>query len=130
MAMKTKQKRIGKGAQIVIAITLGTVLLIIAYVLAREFYPTTSGHLISLPRAQIARIEQVVQIYAITHNGKFPESLNDLIKGTSDTSSLLRKEDLLDSWGEPIGYECDGRTFIIRSSGPDREMGTEDDITN
>ena len=129
--MKTEQKRIGKGIQVFIAITLVTVLLIIAYVLARVFYPPTDIEcFISQPRAQLAMIEQAVQIYAMVHNGKFPESLNDLIKGTDDASPLLKKEYLLDPWGEPIEYERDGRTFIIRSSGPDREMGTEDDFTN
>ena len=128
--MKTEQKRIGKGIQVFIAITLVTVLLIIAYVLVRVFYPTTPGCGTTSSRGQLATIEQAVQIYAITHSGKFPESLNDLITGTEDKPPLLKKEILLDIWGEPIGYERDGRKLIIRSSGPDRIMGTEDDITN
>ena len=128
--MKTKQKLIGKGLHIFIAVTLVTVLLIIACVLVRVLYPTTPGCVVFPSRAQLATIEQAVQIYAMRNNGKFPESLNDLITGTDDKPPLLKKEGILDPWGKPFEYERDGRKLIIRSSGPDREMGTEDDITN
>lgn len=34
-----------------------------------------------------------------------------------------------DPWGEKFSYESDGRTFKMTSSGPDQQMGSEDDIT-
>jgi len=41
---------------------------------------------------------------------------------------LLKEGDLIDPWGEPITYETDGEGwYIVRSSGPDKVMGTADD---
>jgi hypothetical protein len=34
-----------------------------------------------------------------------------------------------DPWGVQLGYESDGRTIKLISSGVDQAMGTEDDIT-
>lgn len=34
-----------------------------------------------------------------------------------------------DPWGEKFSYESDGRTFKMTSSGPDQQMGNEDDIS-
>jgi hypothetical protein len=43
---------------------------------------------------------------------------------------FLKKEDLIDPWGEPYGCEVGGPedSCIVWSSGPDRKLGTADDI--
>ena len=81
-------------------------------------------------RLSISQIEQAIQVYRMTHNGKLPDTLDELVQGTKDTPPLLHKEHLHDFWGEPFRYEREGHKFIIKSSGPDRQMGTADDITN
>jgi len=61
---------------------------------------------------------------------KFPESLDELTRSGRFTPVLLEKEDLIDPWGEPIGYEYTkslGDGFILWSSGPDKKVGTADD---
>jgi hypothetical protein len=69
------------------------------------------------------------------HDARFPASLDELLQFASakddyQRNPLLKKEDLIDPWGEPFAYERseNGRKYILRSSGPDRIMGTADDF--
>ncbi len=74
------------------------------------------------------------------HAGRLPTSLRQL---TQRPSHLRAKEwpgpyiadptGLKDPWGEPYQYRCpgaDGRAFDLWSKGPDKEDGTDDDITS
>jgi len=84
-------------------------------------------------RVKIAQLEKAMQIYALEHNGKLPPSLDELTQFAYNCydygdQPLLKKEDLIDSWGEPILYEHSGRKHFLISSGPDRKMGTADDV--
>ena len=81
-------------------------------------------------RGSIATIEQALQMFAMTHNGKFPDSLEELTQGTDDKPGLLREGALNDSWGTPFQYTKQGKKFKIVSAGPDGEIGGDDDITN
>jgi len=85
---------------------------------------------ITTTRGSIATIEQAVQIFAMKHNGKLPETLEELTAGTDDAPGLLKEGAVNDSWGTPFGYAKTGKKFKITSAGPDCEMGTADDITN
>ena len=84
-------------------------------------------------RTQISDIQKAMQIYAIDHNGKLPASMDELFLFASNNyeyseKPLLKKEDIIDIWGEPIRYEREGGKYIIISSGPDKKMGTADDF--
>lgn len=86
---------------------------------------------ITTTRGSIATIEQAIQIFGMKHNGKLPDTLEELTVGTDDAPGLLKEGALNDSWGTPFGYAKQGnRRFKITSAGPDTEMGTQDDITN
>lgn len=85
---------------------------------------------ITTTRGSIATIEQAIQIFAMKHNGKLPDSLDELTQGTDDAPGLLREAALTDVWGMPFSYAKQGKNFTITSAGPDGEMGTEDDLTN
>jgi len=85
---------------------------------------------ITTTRGSIATIEQAVQIFAMKHNGKLPETLEELTAGTDDAPGLLKEGAITDSWGTPFGYVKTGKKFKITSAGPDCEMGSADDITN
>ena len=129
--MEMKRKLIGNGVRIFIAVILGVVLLWFACALVKDHIRSNRRHPGTTPiRTQFAEIEKAVQIYAMGHNGKLPASLDDLVQGTDDNPPLIKPESLLDPWGIPIGYERNGKSFTLRSSGPDREMGTADDLTN
>jgi len=84
------------------------------------------------PRSQLAQIQKSIEIYAMKHDNRLPESLDELFQFASNYTSygkpLLEKEDLIDPWGEPFGYERDGYRYVLWSSGPDKKTGTEDDF--
>jgi len=75
-------------------------------------------------RVQMEIIRMAVMGYD-AREGKYPDSLDALIQ---PPYRQLKKEDLNDPWGEPFGYEHDGDNYVIWSSGPDKKMGTADDI--
>ena len=81
-------------------------------------------------RGSIATIEQALQIYSMSHSGKFPDSLEELTQGTDDKPGLLKEGMLNDAWGTAFQYTRQGKRFKIVSAGPDFEFGGEDDITN
>jgi len=85
---------------------------------------------IQATRTSITAIEQAVQIFAMNHNGKLPDQLEELTQGTDDSPGLLKEGAINDSWGTPFTYSKTGKKFKIISAGPDGEVGGEDDITN
>ena len=61
----------------------------------------------------------------MVQEGEFPVSLEALVQ----RRYFLEKQYLVDPWGESIGYEHgEGEDFVIWSSGPDKKLGTADDI--
>jgi len=74
------------------------------------------------------RVSLAVTVYKMRYD-RLPDSLAELAKPTDkDSRPLLKEKHLLDPWGEPFGYEHEGGDFVIWSSGPDRQMGTADDV--
>jgi len=116
--------------------TLVELLLVVTIlgILAAVVIPSVIGHdeeaRIQATRTSIGAIEQSVQVFAMRHNGKLPDTLEELTASTDDRPGLIKEGALNDSWGEPFGYTKQGKKFTISSAGPDTEMGTEDDITN
>jgi hypothetical protein len=92
-----------------------------------ETTPTVSKYISA--RTKLTLIDKAINIYALEHNGKLPDSLNVLAESNdADWHPVLKKEDLVDPWGERIGYEHEECNYVIMSSGPDKKMGTADDI--
>jgi len=103
-------------------------------------------------KATMAAIEGALSMYE-SDFGDYPVSqggtreLVTLLRGPVDSDRWkgpylrLKREDIdgdgevIDAWGNRITYrypqeECRDVPFLLRSSGPDRRMETEDDITN
>ena len=87
-------------------------------------------YIIPKARSQVADIERAIETYMVYHEGKTPASLDELTQFVNDSNGkpLLKKEDLIDPWGEPFGYEHEGRKYVFWSSGPDKKLGTKDDL--
>lgn len=74
---------------------------------------------------QLRRIADAVQTYAIDH-GKYPEDVSfEEVMGMMSGLPFMFS---IDPWGEDFIYESTGKSFTVKSSGPDIQFGTEDDI--
>ncbi len=81
-------------------------------------------------RELIKSVDVALRMYHIKR-GKYPDSLEALTQAPDDDDEPLLKGDYVDSWGNELMYERRGKKQpIIRSAGPDGEMGTDDDLTN
>jgi len=81
-------------------------------------------HLSIVARGEVSFIAGAVQAYSDAHGATCPPSLGDLRKG----GYLLVAP--IDPWGETLLYGCveSPRAFVVLSKGPDREVGTNDDL--
>lgn len=78
-------------------------------------------------RAQLTMIEQALELYKI-ENGRYPttdEGLSGLARGGYIKGKQIPK----DPWGSDYYYISDGSTFTLKSPGPDKVVGTQDDIS-
>lgn len=62
-------------------------------------------------------------------DGPFPENLDAMKQGPS--GAAISTEMFRDGWGSALEYQShdDGARFTLRSAGPDKKQGTNDDIT-
>jgi general secretion pathway protein G len=78
----------------------------------------------------IAAIRTAIETFDATKS-RLPDSLDELCAESSDSAALLNKNNLNDSWGKPFQYKKVSKfKYEVRSSGPDGNMGSEDDLTN
>ena len=81
-------------------------------------------------REVIQSVETALNMYRMKHGGAYPDSLDVLTQETEDEDALLQG-DYVDPWGVEIKYERRGKKRpLLTSAGPDKDFGTEDDITN
>lgn len=81
-------------------------------------------------RLSITEIYKACQIYAMDHNGKFPDSIENLTQATDKAEPLLEANNITDAWGTPFQFSKNGKKIKITSAGPDGEFGGDDDLTN
>lgn len=118
------------GFTLVELLMVVTILGILAAIVVKNFSSSGKEARIAATRTSIKSISDSVQIFAMKHNGKLPDSLDELTVGTDDNPPIIEPGSLNDAWGEPFTYQKKGKRFLIRSAGDDNEIGTEDDITN
>lgn len=90
-------------------------------------------------KIRMSNIVQNLTMYNSDCNGKFPTSIEGLVKvdaSCSNWTGPYMKEVPRDGWGQPFQYESDGNTYTLKSSGADKKDGgdgvdrdiTQDDI--
>jgi hypothetical protein len=81
-------------------------------------------HAVMVARGQVRFVSEAVVRFSDTQNQRCPASLATLER----EGYLLAAP--IDPWGEPLLYGCveAPRAFVVMSKGPDRQVGTEDDV--
>ena len=133
--------------------TLLEVLLVLAIlgVIAAMVVPNLLGRQqeanVKVTRLNIKNFEDAVKLYAVDHDGAFPEGDAETVvtlmtsNVNEDTGEAIQpyiEEVPLDAWKNPLQYEYPpsgnrqpvGMKPAIWSFGPDGQDGTDDDITN
>ena len=81
-------------------------------------------------RTDISMIGMAISTF-VAIKGRLPESLDELAVEGTDGAALLDKRNLKDPWGTPFQYKKITKyKYEVRSAGPDRQINTDDDITN
>lgn len=85
-----------------------------------------------IPRMEEARVKQTAtdaktiasaaELYMVD-NGECP-NVQDLV----DSKILKKSLNTQDAWDQDYQVECDEDGAVVRSGGPDKQFGTEDDI--
>ena len=124
----------GKAGFTLIEVLLVVAILgILAGIVAVNFGGKQRGAMIKATRASIAAVCTATDMYEVDM-GQYPASLNDLIKnpgGDNWNGPYLRGELPEDAWGVAFGYKQQGNTgYTVTSAGPDKQMGSDDDITS
>ncbi len=89
---------------------------------------------INATKTQLNGLKNNIQMYQIRMNG-IPETLEALRDGPSDAAKKAKwvapiiTEIPTDAWENQLEYTVNGNTYEIRSSGPDGQPNSEDDIT-
>lgn len=89
---------------------------------------------IAAARADIySNISVALDLYELD-NGKYPSSLDTLLKKTQQGKGPYLKREPIDPWRRPYRYKSPGahntEDYDLYSSGPDGQEGTSDDVIN
>ncbi len=124
-----QKKRKNLGFTLVEMLLVMTIMGILATVVIINVSGSGKDARIVATRASITSIKAAIQTFEIK-TGNYPKSIDELTAPIGDSPALLSKAGMVDAWATPFQLKLSGNDFEIRSAGPDKQMGTEDDITN
>ena len=118
-----------------VLLVLGIMVVIMAMVVPNLLGRQTEA-LVDQAEIQIKSIESAATQYAVGHSAQYPESLQELVEPTDEDGKPMKsyiEQIPMDPWKNEFKYElADGADEkpTISSAGPDKQFGTDDDITN
>ena len=126
LKVMTKKRRRARGMTLVEIIVVITILALIMGAVAVAVIPQLEQSRIDRAKLDIGNIQSALKIY-YAKKGSYPDTgagLKALVDG-----QMLEKIPM-DPWEQPYNYLLEGNKPIISSSGPDRQSGGSDDISN
>lgn len=103
---------------------------ILASMMAINFTGFGEKARINAAKGDITTLETSIDLFALEHNDKYPQTLQELVgRGPGSLKELKN-----DPWTNPYIYSVPGKhnkdRYDLISAGPDGQQGTADDITN
>ena len=107
---------------------------VLATIVVANFSGRQKEAMVSATRASISGICTGIDAFELD-TGRFPSSLESLLKSDGSPNwkgPYLRLQSVpADPWGTAFQFTAkDSKIYEVRSAGPDKQMGTEDDLTN
>ncbi len=99
-----------------------------------NFSGVQEGANVDITKTKLEDLKRNIEIYKIRMNG-LPETIETLRDGPTDAAKKAKwvkpiiDEVPTDAWENDLEYSVSGGVYEIRSSGPDGQMNTDDDIT-
>jgi len=88
---------------------------------------------VNASRTSIAALGTGIKLYEM-ETGKLPDTLDNLLRSSGEQNwngPYIEGGTIQpDAWGTPFSYAKRGEGFEVRSAGPDRQLNSEDDLTN
>ena len=120
------------GFTLIEVLLVVAILGILAGIVVVNFGGKQKGAMIKATRASIAAVCTAVDMYEVD-TGTYPNSLQNLLTSSGEPNwngPYVRGELPTDAWGTPLNYTKSSETaYEVRSAGPDKSPGNDDDIT-
>jgi general secretion pathway protein G len=128
-----RKRRMSSAFTLVEMLLVLTIIGVLAAVVVASFAGKGKESRVIAARASIHAIGLAVEGYELDC-GNYPSSLQALIRSSGEPNwkgpYILSSDVPVDPWATPFSYTPKENGFEIRSAGPDKAMGTSDDITN
>jgi type II secretory pathway pseudopilin PulG len=121
--MRRNRRRRTEGMTLVEIMVVVIIMVLIATAVAVIALPRLERAEIERTRTDVMTIEGAVNLYFVENRNADCPSVADLVEG-----GVLDDDNTRDPWDQEYVIECSGDNVEVTSSGPDRQMGTEDDI--
>jgi len=116
-----------KGGFTLIELILVVVILgILAGAVVPVFQGRSEQARVGRAKHDIAAYSTQIDLYALDHNDRYPDSLSDLVGGKKKYVQQV----VNDPWGNEYVYKKNGASYEIFSAGPDGQAGNGDDVTS
>ena len=137
-----RQRHDRRGFTLLEVLLVLIILGVIAALVVPNLLGTQERANINAARASISRLEGVIELYAVEHNARYPETLDDLLQPVDLQGQPMKpylNEYPKDPWGQRLNYElttdsnaAGAQRPRIWSNGPDgkNDNGSGDDINN
>lgn len=129
----TRRLRSQKGMTLIEIILVVTIIAFLFTVVGRGVNSARKKARISQTRIIIGEVGKALDMYS-NDCGSYPQNLQGLVQKSDSCANWgpepYMKKPPQDPWNNELSYESDGQKFTIKSAGPDRQSGTEDDISS